>query len=294
MYQLPLPAPIKSFIRKALPNNLWRRLKEMQRQAAFEGPGPYSFDELIILRHIDAQPGVVPFFVDIGAQDGVLGSQTLALAKRGWSGINYEADTDLFVGMKARYAALDSVKIRQELVTPDGIAEILKRDGAPENFGFLSLDIDSFDYYVLHNILESYTPSVICVEINEMIPPPIIFAVEYRADAMWSGDRFQGFSIQAAKNLCNRFGYRIGELHYNNLLLVKSPTGAPPVSDEEIEAAYRTGYADRPDRDKLFPWNMEFRDLLSASPEDALDSLRQLFADRLDRCSLSIGVEHAK
>lgn len=294
MYELPLPTSIKTLIRKAIPDELWQRLKEMQRQAAFGGSGPYSFDEPAILRQIDAQADIVPFFVDIGAQDGVLGSQTLALAKRGWGGINYEADTSLFEGMKARYAALSPIKIRRELVTPDTIAEILKRDGAPENFGFLSLDIDSFDYYVLHNILESYTPSVICVEINEMIPPPIVFAVEYRADAMWSGDRFQGFSIQAAKNLCHRFGYGIGELHYNNLLLVKSSIGAPPVSDEEIDVAYRAGYADRPDRDKLFPWNIEFDNLLSASPEEALNSLRRLFADRLDRCKLSIDVEQAK
>ena len=291
MYELPLPSSIKTLIRKAIPDELWRRLKEMQRQVAFDGSGPYSFDEPAILRQIDAQADIVPFFVDIGAQDGVLGSQTLALAKRGWSGINYEADTSLFEGMKARYAALPPIKIRRQLVTPDTIAEILKRDGAPENFGFLSLDIDSFDYYVLHNILESYTPSVICVEINEMIPPPIVFAVEYRADAMWSGDRFQGFSIQAAKNLCHRFGYAIGELHYNNLLLVKAPADAPPVSDEEIVNAYRDGYANRVDRDRLFPWNVEYGDLLLAPPQEALQTLTRLFDDRLDHCHLSIGGE---
>ena len=289
MYELPLPPSIKTLIRKAIPDGFWHRLKEMQRQAAFNGSGPYSFDEPIILRQVDAQTGVQPFFVDIGAQDGVLGSQTLALAKRGWSGVNYEADTPLFEGMRTRYAALPSVKIRRELVAPDSIVEILKRDGVPDDFGFLNLDIDSFDYYVLHNILLSFAPSVICVEINEMIPPPIVFAVEYHADAMWSGDRFQGFSIQAAKDLCHRFGYSIGELHYNNLLLTRMPAGAPPVSDDDIARAYRTGYVERPDRDYLFPWNVEYAHLLTASAEEALQDLSQLFADRLDRCSLSIG-----
>ena len=88
MYELPLPATIKRLIRQVIPEPLWLRLKEKQRQAAFDSPGPYSFDEPAILRQIDAQPEVTPFFVDIGAQDGVLGSQTLALAKRGWQSIS--------------------------------------------------------------------------------------------------------------------------------------------------------------------------------------------------------------
>lgn len=287
MYELPLPANLKRLIRKGIPEPLWQRLKEMQRQAAFNGPGPYSFDEPTILRHVDAQPEITPFFVDIGAQDGVLGSQTLALAKRGWRGVNYEADTDLFEGMKARYALLPDVKIRRELVTPDGVSGMLARDGVPHGFGFLSLDIDSFDYYVLEAILETFAPSVICVEINEMIPPPIDFKVEYRPDIMWSGDRFQGFSIQAAKALCHRFGYAISELHYNNLLLVKSADGVA-LSDQDIARAYADGYALRPDRDRLFPWNAGYAALLTAPPQEALEQISELFRDRLDRCHLSL------
>jgi len=286
MYQLPLPASLKQLIQKSIPAPLWRRLKEMQREAAFNGAGPYSFDEPTILRHVDGRPGITPFFVDIGAQDGVLGSQTLALAKRGWRGVNYEADAALFEGMTVRYAAMPEIKIRRELVTPGGVAEMLRRDGAPRQFGFLSLDIDSFDYYVLEAVLEDFEPSVICVEINEMIPPPIDFKVEYRPDIMWSGDRFQGFSIQAAKALCHRFGYAISELHYNNLLLVRSP-GAQ-VSDEEIARAYAEGYALKPDRDRVFPWNAEYAGLLTVPPEQALARISALFRDRLDRCHLSL------
>ena len=40
MYELPLPTSIKTLIRKAIPDELWQRLKEMQRQAAFGGSGP--------------------------------------------------------------------------------------------------------------------------------------------------------------------------------------------------------------------------------------------------------------
>lgn len=287
MYELPLPATIKRLIRQLIPESLWLRLKEKQRQAAFDAPGPYSFDEPAILRQIDAQPEVTPFFVDIGAQDGVLGSQTLALAKRGWRGVNYEADTDLFEGMKARYAMIPAVKIRRELVTPDTVSAMLERDGVPRRFGFLSLDIDSFDYYVLEAVLGSFEPSVICVEINEMIPPPIEFKVDYHEDTTWSGDSFQGFSIQAAKSLCHQFGYVIGELHHNNLLLVKSAECAS-VSDEDIARTYADGYVLRSDRIHRFPWNAKYEGLLTASPETAFNQISELFRDRLDRCQLSL------
>jgi len=291
MYEIPLPAPLKRALRQGIPGPLWHWLKEAQRDAAFRGAGPYSFDEAAILRHVDAQPAIEPFYVDIGAQDGVLGSQSLALAKRGWGGVAFEADPDLCRRMKARYSALPAVKVVQELVSPDGIAASLERENVPGNFGFLSLDIDSFDYYVLAAILEKFSPTVICVEINEMVPPPVVFVVEYSADAAWTGDRFQGFSIQAAKELCNLYGYEIGELHYNNLLLVKSSAQRPMVSDEDIARAYRDGYANKADRGALFPWNAEFNDLLGQSPETVVERLSHLFGDRLDRCRLEVARE---
>lgn len=288
MYELRIPRIIKTLVKTAIPAPMWDRLKELQRQAAFDGKGPFSFDEAAIMRQIDTQETILPFFVDIGAQDGVLGSQTLGLAKRGWAGVAYEADPQLYEGMRKRYAVLPDIKVRRELVVPELIANLLHRDGVPHEFGFLSLDIDSFDYEVLENILSNFRPRVICVEINEMIPPPVNFRVKYRPDVAWSGDRFQGFSIQAVKDLCNHHFYTIEDLHYNNLLLVSSDEKMPRVTDENIQRVYSEGYATRADRDQLFPWNSAYSWLIDARPEDVLAELRILFADRLDRCDLSI------
>lgn len=291
MYELALPAAVKTLARSAMPAWLWQRLKEAQRDAAFASGGPYSFDEPTIIRWVDEQTGITPFFIDIGAQDGVLGSQTLALAKRGWAGLNYEADPALFNGMERRYRSLPMVSIRKEMVTPDNIVALLQRDDAPARPGFMSLDIDSFDYFVLSAILETFTPSVICVEINEMIPPPILFTVAFDESAAWAGDRFQGFSIQSAKRLCNRFGYQIGELHYNNLLLIKSDSPGPHVTNDIICKAYSEGYASRPDRVELFPWNIPFSHMLTSPAPAVLAELEVMFAEHMHRCELMIDVE---
>lgn len=293
MYELPIPAALKTFAKSALPDLLWRRLKELQRDWAFASPGPYSFDEVAIHRQIDAAGGLTTFFVDIGAQDGVLGSQTLGLAKQGWAGVCYEGDLELVGAMERRYAPLRSVAIRSGWVTPNNVVALLQRDQVPMDFGFLSLDIDSYDYHVLVAVLEHFVPQVICVEINEMIPPPILFSVDFATNAAWAGDRFQGFSIQAAKALCNRFGYRIGELHYNNLLLVKSDGAGLPVTDAAIAETFSSGYRDRPDRDHLFPWNVQYASLLHAPVDQVLRELKSMFAEHLDRCELTIEPDNA-
>lgn len=293
MYELRIPRIMKTLIKVATPAPWWDRFKELQRQIAFDGKGPFSFDEAAIMRQINAQEEISPFFVDIGAQDGVLGSQTLGLAKRGWAGVAYEADPQLCRGMLKRYSVLPDIKVRRELVEPELISNLLHRDEVPHEFGFLSLDIDSFDYDVLENILNDFRPRVICVEINEMIPPPVYFKVKYRPDASWCGDRFQGFSLQAIKDLCNRHFYMIGDLHYNNLLLISSDEKMPVVTDKDIQRVYSEGYATRTDRHQLFPWNESYDWLIDAEPEDVLAELRILFGDRLDRCDLSIAQKNS-
>lgn len=293
MYELRIPRIMKTLFKRAVPAQMWGRLKELQRQIAFDGKGPFSFDEVAIMRQINAQQKIVPFFVDIGAQDGVLGSQTLGLAKRGWAGVAYEADPQLCKGIQKRYAVLPDIKVRSELVVPELISSLLHRDGVPHEFGFLSLDIDSFDYDVLENILRDFRPRVICVEINEMIPPPVYFKVKYRPDASWCGDRFQGFSIQAIKDLCNHHCYVIGDLHYNNLLLIASDEKMRLLTDEDIQRVYSEGYATRTDRHQLFPWNSSYNWLIDAEAEDVLAELQILFGDRLDRCDLSIGLKNS-
>ena len=104
---------------------------------------------------------------------------------------------------------------------PQNVVSILEAARCPRQFAFLSLDIDSYDHYLLDRILGAFRPGLICVEINETVPPPLKFTVSFHEDQQWAGDHFQGQSISKCHELCVRYGYAIVELHYNNLFLYR-------------------------------------------------------------------------
>ena len=224
------------------------------------------------------------FYVDIGAQDGVLGSQSLGFAKKGWAGVCYEADPELCEVMSSLYGSMPDVKIRQGFITPENVCDLLSRDGVPENFGFLNLDVDSYDYFILESLLNKYSPQVICVEINEIIPPPIKFAVKYFPEIVWSGDNFQGFSIQIAKVICEKYGYAINQLHYNNLILVKRDNVS--IDDKSIEEIYDAGYKNRPGRKEHFIHNRDHEQILDMEKDKAFEYIQDLFKENIEYCVL--------
>jgi hypothetical protein len=117
--------------------------------------------------------------VDIGAGDGRTGSNTLALFKSGWRGVGVEWDARRFAKLAAVYERLPKVSACRLRVTPENVAALLEAYGIEREFGVLSVDIDSYDYWVLDAVLARYRPGIVVTEINEKIPPPIRFSVSY-------------------------------------------------------------------------------------------------------------------
>ena len=155
------------------------------------------------------------------------------------------------------------------------IVALLQAHGVPKKFGFLSLDIDSFDYFVLEKILSQFRPALICAEINEKIPPPLKFTVKYAPNHWWSADHFFGQSICQLHSLTSRHNYDLVELHYNNAFLIPSELNV--FKSLTPEEAFRKGYADKKDREEKFPWNKDVDFLLNMEPADARKSVNQLF-----------------
>ncbi|HEX8116589.1 MAG TPA: hypothetical protein VF521_04905, partial [Pyrinomonadaceae bacterium] len=108
--------------------------------------------------------------VDVGAGDGIRGSNTYALFLRGWRGVGFEGDEKRARRLARAYKSLGGVGARHALVTPDNVLELLRDEAVPFDFGVLSLDIDSYDYWVLDAVLKQYRPRVVVTEINEKIP----------------------------------------------------------------------------------------------------------------------------
>ena len=160
------------------------------------------------------------FAVDIGAGDGEFMSNSYRLFKEGWNGIAFEWNGRQFAKLAYLYSPLSNVSLVRGRVTPDNVLHLLAACDAPKEFGYLGLDIDSYDHFVLEKVLSAYRPSLICAEINEKIPPPLRFTVKWESEGSWGTDHFYGQSLSMLEDLGKRQNYDLVRLEYNNAFLV--------------------------------------------------------------------------
>jgi len=259
-------------------------LKSIQRRVHFARQSGFSEEEPITSNYLSTLPIQNTYCVDIGAQDGVEGSQTLGLFKRGWEGLAVEYDPTIFAVLADLYKRFDKVQLVRTQVTPDNVVSILRSCSCPAEVGFLSLDIDSYDHFILDQILSAFRPTLICAEINETVPPPLLFTVTYDPAHVWQGDHFQGQSISKCYQLCLKHGYEIVELHYNNLFMV--PREINKHRALQPEEAYDEGYRNRSDRQEAFPWNADMDQVLAMSKDAAIEFLNRKFAKYVGKYKL--------
>jgi len=215
------------------------------------------------------------FCVDIAASDGISMSNTYALFQDGWDGLAVEYDAEKFSKLVRTYHKLSGVLPVKSKVTPFNVISLLADNKVPEKFGFLSLDIDGYDFFVLQEILSQFRPTLICAEINEKIPPPLKFTVKWDPQYVWNEDHFYGQSISQLHLLCDQFKYSLVELHYNNAFFIPEEINNYPVLTPE--AAYEEGYRSRPDRKEKFPWNENMEEILNMPPEEAVKFVNAFF-----------------
>ena len=223
--------------------------------------------------------------VDIGAGDGVRWSNTYALFQRGWKGVGFEYDPRKMARLAAAYKYFPAVSACRCRVSPSNVVPLLRAYEIEEEFGVLSLDIDSYDYWVLEALLRSFRPRLIVSEINEKIPPPIKFVVGYDPDFQLR-HHFYGYSITSLADLCRRHDYAIIELEYNNVFL--APREMRGVVALTAEAAYRRGYLERPDRRQKFRFNENMEILHTLSPEEGVEFLREFYAEHEGKYEIGI------
>jgi hypothetical protein len=260
------------------------RARQRLRQSGFS-----NFDEERMLEEFVAR--LAPeddarVAVDIGAGDGIRGSNTYALFRRGWRGVGFEGDEKRARRLARAYRNFEGVEARHALVTPSNVVALLGAAGVPRDFGVLSLDIDSYDYRVLDAVLGGFRPRVIVTEINEKVPPPVRFVVRYDPDFRLQ-HHFFGYSIASLEELCGRHSYALLALEYNNAFI------APRELLDDLPAldaatAYRRGYLERPDRRERFPRNQDMEALHSLSPAQSVAFLNNFFARHEGKYDLSL------
>ena len=281
-------------ITKAAQQYLKRLEHRLHRARMGAGRGRFSnFDEERILQKYIAQllppaAGASRTAVDIGAGDGVRGSNTYALFSNGWRGVGFEGSNRKVCKLAAAYKYYPQVSAANCVVTPENVVSLLKAYNIEREFGVLSLDIDSYDYWVLDALLAEFRPRLVVTEINEKIPPPVKFVVKYDP-AFQMTHHFFGYSIQSLADLCARHDYAILEVEYNNAFL--APRELPGVSALDAATAYRRGYLERPDRREKFRANENMEILHSLSPAEAVKFLDEFYAQHRGKYELSAGDE---
>jgi hypothetical protein len=259
------------------------RAKQRFRQSGFS-----NFDEERMLERfiVELLPhGHSRTAVDIGAGDGVKSSNTYALFKRGWRGLGVEGDARRARRLARAYKNFPGVAARHALATPSNVVSLLGEHDVPHNFSVLSLDIDSYDYWVLDALLGSFRPYLVVTEINEKIPPPIKFVVKYDPEFRLQ-HHFFGYSIASLAELCERHGYALIALEYNNAFL--APRELRGVLPLDATQAYREGYLERPDRPERFWRNQDMEALHAMSPAEAIVFIDHFFARHRGKYELNV------
>ncbi len=240
-----------------------------------------TFPERQIIEDLVGRYSVLKTYVDIGAGDGITMSNTLSLAQAGWKGVNFEPNMRKMEVMAHIYQDLGGhIKLCSAEVTPGNVNTFLQAFGVDRDFGFLSLDIDSYDYFVLESLLKEYRPRVMCVEINPVIPPPVRFATLYPSKAVL------GMSICSLADLADRNGYDIVGLELINVFLVDRAINKDlKLSPQD---AWNSGYRNRQDRLEKISWTKPYDRLMILNPDKVIELVDSLFETHRGeyKCSL--------
>jgi hypothetical protein len=219
------------------------------------------------------------FVIDIAASDGYSQSSTLGYFRRaGWSGLAVEMDPVKFSKLSFLYANYPTAKLARNRVTPYNIKSLLSAYEVPKDISVLNLDIDSYDLYVIEEMLKAdYKPKIISMEVNEKIPSGIFFTVDFDDAHYWQVDHFYGCSLDAASLTVKPFGYILYALEYNNAIFLRDDLADGVFEDLSAENAYNIGYRNAANRKELFYYNSDVDEWLDLSTDDCIDSIREHF-----------------
>jgi hypothetical protein len=186
-------------------------------------------------------------FVEIGS--GSSGGNSALLAYEcGWSGLMIDIESRKIESLCKSFRHNPGVVGVAADVSPANINDILSEHGFTGEIDLVSIDIDSYDYWVLES-LTVVSPRVLIVEYNARLGPDLAVTIPNDRALDDVPKRLRGASLAAIEKLARRKGYR---------LVVCDPTGtnafflrddvAPDLAAVTVADAYRPAI----DR-----WNLE-------------------------------------
>ncbi|MCL2745015.1 MAG: hypothetical protein FWE67_14320 [Planctomycetaceae bacterium] len=150
------------------------------------------------------------YFVEFGTQDGIETNSTYLLYK-GWGGTWIDSGENNIESIYKNFAGIIKEKRLSALcsfITAENIETLFTQTNVPQEFDFLSIDIDGNDYYVWEAI-RNYNPRVVCIEYNAVFRPDCDWVVPYNATSVWDETSNYGASLEALCRLGKSKGYNL-------------------------------------------------------------------------------------
>ena len=146
-------------------------------------------------------------FVEIGSGQSGGNAAVLAL-ECGWAGLMLELVEQSVEVARKRFAANTGVQVVAARVTPANVNALLADHGCAGEVDLLSIDIDSYDYWVFE-ALEGTSPRVLVLEYNAHFGPEraVTIPLDQPLDAAPKG--YHGASLAALAGLAARKGFRL-------------------------------------------------------------------------------------
>ena len=202
-----------------------------------------------LILYLLARVGVESHFVvEIGTEDGRECNSANLILNYGWHGCLIEAAEhwadkarDYF---KTCHAA-DRVKIINTRAEPESINSVLTRSGVPEHIDVLSIDIDSYDYW-LWQALEVVTPRIAVIEYNASFGPDRSITIPYpQTTPAQSNPMYHGVSLTALQKLGERKGYVLAgcdDRGINSFFVRRDLAGAAGIKPVAPARAFRSHF----------------------------------------------------
>lgn len=159
------------------------------------------------------------YFVEFGSSGNDSGQgNTAQLRRKGFDGL-------LMDGSERPYNNDINDKkyeVKIEFVSSSNINQLFEKYNVPEEFDFLSIDIDGQDFHVWQAINAKYKPRVVSVEMNHHIDPGIDIVMNKDDNFVWAGYAFFGAGITALKKLGIKKGYALVATCMSDAIFVRN------------------------------------------------------------------------
>ena len=109
-------------------------------------------------------------FVEFGAIDGKINSNTFKLFLNGWSGLYIESDKNHFEKLVNNFKHIQRIHVSNIHVDLKNRLDNIIESSIKSDIDFMSIDIDGLDLEIFKSI-EKYFPKVLCIEGGQVLEP---------------------------------------------------------------------------------------------------------------------------